>query len=292
MRFALSTHLFHNERLEAAHLEAIAAQGFTSVEVFATRSHFDYHDRGRVHEVRGWLERHGLTAGSLHGPICESFRDGVWGRSYSNASIDSARRQEAVDEARAALEAARILGCAYVVVHLGLPAGQAGAAGDNDRRAAQKSLEDLVAAAGDLGVRLAVEVIPNDLSTPAALDHLLDADDGPDLSTTGICLDLGHAHMMGGVVDAAETLAGAVIATHVHDNNGREDRHLVPGQGSIDWPMALTALWKIDYRGPLVFEVADHGDTGGVLQRVVGARARLQAILDDLAAPMPFAENP
>jgi sugar phosphate isomerase/epimerase len=292
MRFALSTHLFHNERLDAAHLEAIAAQGFTDVELFATRSHFDYHDRGRVHEVRSWLERHGLAAGSLHGPICESFRDGVWGRSYSNASTDSVRRQEAVDEARVALEAARILGCGYMVVHLGLPAGQPGTAGDNDRRAAQKSLEQLAAAAGDAGIRLAVEVIPNALSTPDALGDLLDAEDAFDLATTGVCLDLGHAHLMGGVVDATETLAGAVIATHLHDNNGREDRHLVPGQGSIDWPMALTALWKIDYRGPLVFEVADHGDVSGILQRIVGARARLQAILDDRAAPMPYAENP
>jgi sugar phosphate isomerase/epimerase len=292
MRFALSTHLFHNERLEAAHLETVAARGFAGVELFATRSHFDYHDRARVHEVRGWLDGLGLIAESLHGPICESFHDGAWGRAYSNASVDPARRQEAIDEARAALAAARVLGCGCMVVHLGLPAGQAGPAGDNDRRAVHKSLEVLVAAARDAGVRLALEVIPNELSTPAALAALLDGDEELDAGTAGVCLDVGHAHMLGGVVDAAETLAGAVIATHVHDNNGREDRHLVPWQGSIDWPMTLTALWKIGYRGPLVFEVADHGDVSGVLRRVVGARARLQAILDDLAAPMPFAENP
>ena len=36
MEFALSTHLFHGDRLTRAHFEAIAALGFTRVELFAT----------------------------------------------------------------------------------------------------------------------------------------------------------------------------------------------------------------------------------------------------------------
>jgi sugar phosphate isomerase/epimerase len=62
----------------------------------------------------------------------------------------------------------------------------------------------------------------------------------------------------------------------------------VPPAGTIDWPAALTALWKVGYGGPLVFEVADHGDAAGVLSRLVGARQRLQAILSDLAQPFDF----
>ena len=44
MRFGISTHLFHSERLERDHLVEIAAHGFDSLELFATRSHFDYRD--------------------------------------------------------------------------------------------------------------------------------------------------------------------------------------------------------------------------------------------------------
>jgi hypothetical protein len=44
----------------------------------------------------------------------------------------------------------------------------------------------------------------------------------------------------------------------------------------------------VGYGGPLVFEVADHGDAAGVLSRLVGARQRLQAILSDLAQPFDF----
>jgi sugar phosphate isomerase/epimerase len=290
MRFGLSTHLFHNERLERKHLEAIAAAGFAAVEIFATRTHLDYHDRRRVLEVGSWLHDTGLAAVSMHAPICESFANGAWGRAYSNASMRAAVRQEALDETTAALDAARHLGCGMLVVHLGLPRGQKIPPDDNDATAARHSAEALAAAAREAGIRLAVELIPNTLSTSAALEALLGGD--LDLGDAGVCLDLGHAHLMGGVPEAAEALSGHIITTHVHDNDGKADTHLVPGAGNIDWPFALTALGKIGYAGPLIFEVADHGDAAATLRRTVGARTRLQAILDDLAQPLMFSEEP
>ena len=135
MTFGLSTHLFHAQRLERPHLETIKSHGFDLVEVFATRTHFDYRDQGRVAELGGWLRDLGLEAGSMHAPICDAFRGGQWGRAFSNASTTAASRQEAIDETKAALDAARELGCAFAVLHLGLPRGQKIPAGDNDASA-------------------------------------------------------------------------------------------------------------------------------------------------------------
>ena len=168
-RFGLSTHLFHNERLEQKHLDAIAAAGFTAVEIFATRTHVDYHDRRRVLELGAGLREAGLQALSMHAPICDTFANGAWGRGYSNASTRPAVRQEALDETKAALDAARHLGCRMLVVHLGLPRGQAIPADDNDTTAARHSVEALAEAAKAAGVRLALEVIPNPLSTADAI---------------------------------------------------------------------------------------------------------------------------
>jgi sugar phosphate isomerase/epimerase len=286
VNFGLSTHLFHDQRLERSHLETIKAHGFDLVEVFATRTHFDYRDRSRVGELRDWLGDLGMSAGSMHAPICDSFRGGQWGRAFSNASSHGPSREEAIAETTAALDAARELGCAYAVLHLGLPRGQKLPPGDNDPAAVRRSLEALAQAAQASGVRLAIEVIPNELSTPAALTDLLGGD--LEIGDTGVCLDFGHAHMMSGTVEAAETLAGHLLATHVHDNNGRSDDHLVPFAGTIDWPTSLMAMQKVGYAGPFVFEVADHGDAASVLTRTVGARRRLQAILDDLVRPLDF----
>jgi sugar phosphate isomerase/epimerase len=286
-RFGLSTHLFHGERLDGRHLETIRRHGFDYVELFATATHFDYRDPARVREIRDWLRGAGLTPGSMHGPIFDSYGSGAWGRPYLNASMSPAARQEAIDETRLALDAARELGCAALVLHLGLPAGQ-GAGADNDPTSARRSLDAIAEAAHGTNVRLALEVIPNALSTPPELLRWMHDDSG--LDDHGVCLDFGHAHMMGGVGEAIETLSGHIITTHVHDNNGREDSHLVPFAGSIDWPESLASLWKIGYAGPLVFEVADHGDADGVIARLVGARARLQSILRDLAQPFDFDE--
>ena len=86
-------------------------------------------------------------------------------------------------------------------------------------------------------------------------------------------------------------LSGHVITTHLHDNRGGSDDHLVPFAGTIDWPATMTALYKIGYTGPLVFELPDHGNTDRVLRQAVTARERLQVILDELEVPMSFGEG-
>ncbi len=287
MRFALSTHLFHGERLTRTHLEAAKSHDFDDLELFATRTHINYADAGEIDRLGEWLNELGLSAGSMHAPICASFTGGRWGPAFSNAAADPARRQEAIAETTLAIGAAHRLGCGLIVVHLGLPRGQAVPPGDNDRRAVQRSLEQLQETASRSNVALAIELIPNNLSDPPALLEWLDGD--LEL-TAGVCLDVGHAHLMGGAPEAAEALAGHVTTTHVHDNRGTDDDHLVPFAGTIDWPSTLAALWKIGFDDRLVFEVADSGDAAGVLRRTVGARARLQAILDDLSAPFEFGQ--
>ena len=288
-RFGLSTHLFHGERLTERHLARMSSHGFPLLEVFATRTHFDYHNPNAVAEARRWIDACGLTAWSLHAPICDSFVGGVWGRAYSNATTNAAGRKEAVDETHTAISAARDLGCSVVVLHLGLPQGQPIPVGDNDARALSRSLEPIAEACTSAGVRLALEVIPNDLAVPGALLDWLEGD--LELGDAAVCLDVGHAHLVGGSPEAAEVLSGHVITTHIHDNTGTSDDHLVPFAGSIDWPATMTALFKIGYAGPLVFELPDHGNADRVLQQAVAARGRLQAILDDLDSPMGFDEG-
>ena len=149
--------------------------------------------------------------------------------------------------------------------------------GDNHRGAALRSLQELAPVAAEAGVRIAVEVIPNDLSSPAALTRLLEED--LDLPEIGICFDFGHAHLMGDVTDALEALSCLLVTTHVHDNAGRRDDHLVPFAGSIDWDRAMMSTQKVGYEGPLMFEVAGTGDPQSVLRHAMKARARLEEML-------------
>ena len=275
-RFGVSTHLFHESRLAREHLVHIAAHGFDAVELFATRAHFDYHDEQAIGRLAQWLSDTRLDLHSLHAPIFEGIRNGRWVGSFSNASGDDTRRGAALAETRTALQVARRIPYRFLVVHLGMPSAEQPPPGDNRPDAARRSLEDIVVAAAEVGVRVAVEVIPNPLSGAAALVRLIeDQLDGIDV---GICLDYGHAHLMGDLGEAIEAVSGYLWTTHLHDNGGRRDDHLVPFAGTIDWNAAITETQKIGYEDVLMLEVADAGDPVEVLQRSARARERLEQI--------------
>lgn len=272
MRFGISTHLYHDQRLGRDHLAQIAAFGFEAVEVFATRSHFDYHDPAAIEALRTWLDETGLTLHGVHAPIADRFPT-AGATPYSIASADAAARQAAVREAELALAMARVIPFDTMVVHL----GTTGKGDANNRAGGSRALEEICRLAEPLGVRIAVEVTPNDLSSASALVTMLERDF--DTTQVGICMDFGHAHLMGDVADAVETAAEHLITTHVHDNRGREDDHLVPYQGTIDWPAALVTMQKIGYDGTYLMELASTGAPASVLEEARRARQRFERAL-------------
>ena len=273
-RFGVSTHLFHESRLTREHLADIAGHGFEAVEVFATRAHFDYHDPAAAAQLAEWLSDLQLSFHSMHAPIVDAMRGGKWVGGYSIASGDENRRKAALAEIAAALKVAATVPFTYLVVHLGIPDGQSAPANDNQPDAARRSVDEIVGLAGAANVRVALEVMPNKLSSAASICHLIEEQlDGLDV---GICLDYGHAHLMGDLGDAIETVSGHLWTTHVHDNDGRQDDHRVPFAGRIDWDAAIMETQKIGYDDVLMFEVADTGDPIEVLKRAVKARERLE----------------
>jgi sugar phosphate isomerase/epimerase len=275
--FGISTHLFHAERLTGDHLSRIAASGFDAVEVFATRTHVDYHDKATVEHLVRWLREAGLRLHSIHAPIVLSLINGQWGPPFSNATGDDAERLRAIQETAAALNLACDTGAQYLVVHLGVPTAQKPAPNDNQRDAARRSIEQIHALADPLGVQVALEVIPNGLSTAASLVSFIE--DELDLPRLGICIDFGHAQLLGDPVEAVETASGHIVTTHIHDNRGTSDDHLMPFDGVIDWTAALMSLQKVGYESTFMFEVANHSTPDEMLQGAARVRRRFEAIL-------------
>lgn len=278
MRFGISTHLYHDRRLERDDLAQIAGYGFDSVELFATRSHFDYRDQASIERLAQWLDETQLTLNSVHAPITDRFGAGdQWSATYSTAAGDNARRQSAVQEAEAALQIARRIPFNVLVVHLGTPAAKNNP-GDNVRASAVRSAEEISRIAEPLGVRVALEVIPNALSSAASLVQMLERD-LESTTNAGLCMDFGHAFLTGDVPDAVEVSAEHLIATHVHDNHGRDDEHLVPFLGAIPWDEVLVTMQKIGYEGTYLMELANTGSPAAVLEEARRARQRFEKAL-------------
>lgn len=274
--FGVSTHLYHGERLRREHLIEIASHGFEAVEVFATRSHFDYHDTAAVQSLGQWLQDASLQLHSVHAPIVDSLVNDKWGRAYSTATRDNNARQVTLHEMEAALDIARHIPFRFFVLHLGLPLAQHPGPDDNSRDAAVRTIEHVHGLAEPLGVTLALEVMDNALSTTAALVELLENDlDGLDI---GLCMDVGHAHMLGDTADAIEVASEYLVSTHIHDNRRQKDEHLVPFEGSIKWGATIMELEKIGYDGVLLYEVRNTDSAAQVLERCVRARTKLEGL--------------
>ena len=77
------------------------------------------------------------------------------------------------------------------------------------------------------------------MATPANLKNFLER---TRLTNIKLCFDVGHAHLEGGVTAGLETARELVVTTHVHDNHGERDEHLLPYEGTIAWTAVVLAL--------------------------------------------------
>ena len=96
------------------------------------------------------------------------------------------------------------------------------------------------------------------LSTPEQILRFVKMIDSPYMR---VCLDTGHCSVFGLSPADAVRLFGKdyLRALHVHDNDGRADRHMLPGQGVIDWEDFARALAEVGCECPVSIETSVSG---------------------------------
>jgi sugar phosphate isomerase/epimerase len=287
MQSGISTHVFFQHRLHPGLLDALHAAGAQTIEVFAARHHFDYSDTPAVREMAAWFRSNDVRA-VMHQPIYVT--DG--GRDYSSGDSaqwsrhvapnlnllapEKTHRIAAMDEVKRALESAEQVPFTAMVMHLGLKDAEW------DETAIEHSLtaiEHLKAFAAPLGVRLLLENLQNDVTTPEHLQHILKVGH---FDSVGVCLDVGHLHLSmpandapqdSGVGAAVELLGSRIAQVHLHDNHGAfaqstalnnnadmKDEHLWPGDGSIDWTAVSPALAALPATTAGILEIVSDRD--------------------------------
>ena len=259
MQPGISTHVFLSQRLHPGLLDALKQAGARTIELFAARHHFDYADRAQLREIAAWFRDNGLNA-TLHQPIHNREQGENWSRHVSATlsliSPEKTRRIDAMDEVKRALESAEIVPISAATLHLGLK--------DDawDTRAIENSLtaiEHLKAFAHPLGVKILLENLQNEVTTP---EHLLEILNIGHFDNVGITLDVGHAHLASlgtpdtGIDHAFELLRPRIRQLNLHDNKGLRDEHLWPGSGEIDWPNVYRLASTLPADVPGIVEIA------------------------------------
>jgi sugar phosphate isomerase/epimerase len=238
----LSSYLFISKKLTPELLAQIAGAGFQALEIFATRSHFDYSTRADVRVMAMNLADHRLQLVSLHAPTSRDLnvhREG--GTPLSITEIERVRRIEAMDELKRVLDVAEDLPFSRFILHMG---GSRETADPRKRDAAFSSLEHLTLHAKHLGVTICIENTTSEMGDPAYLRAFVDE---TRLTRLRFNFDIGHAHLADRpesdrIAKSFEPLRNLTVSAHIHDNHGEKDEHLPPHDGTIDWPSALTLL--------------------------------------------------
>ncbi len=254
---ALSTHIFLRQRLHPGLLDTLARGGAQAIEIFGARQHFDYSSRQHVKEIADWFRSSTVAPHSMHAPIYADSDMGRGGMPAINVlHPEKSRRIDGMDEIKRAIEAAETLPYSYLVLHIG---DRDSEWNDHALEYALTAIEHLKAFAAPLGVKLLLENIQNEVTTPANLAEILRVGH---FSNAGVCFDIGHANLMQGVDATMEALLPLIGSTHLHDNQGDRDTHLWPGDGNIAWEPAMAALKGAPGAPAALLEIHhDLGDT-------------------------------
>lgn len=109
-------------------------------------------------------------------------------------------------------------------------------------RVARASLEEIYARAEELDLHINLENLPyGKWMLGHSLEELKILSEGFEPRTWGLCYDIGHGFISG---HQDEFLGSSHLITniHAHDNHGKEDSHIVPGQGEIDFKRIAEAM--------------------------------------------------
>jgi sugar phosphate isomerase/epimerase len=281
MQRILSTYLFVSKKLTRELLGQVRDAGFQAVEIFATRSHFDYATKAEVQAIARALADHQLQLSSLHAPTSRDVsvnREG--GVPLSVTEVERVRRIEAMDELKRVIDVAEDLPFPRMILHMG---GSREAADPRKRDAAFSTLEHLALHARHVGVTICLENTTSEMGEPAYLRSFVD-----ETRLTGLRFnfDIGHAHLADGeeagrIVRSLEPLKDLVASTHIHDNHGEKDEHLPPYDGTIDWAEAVKALKTIPGEVPLTVELKEKtGPEAQTLMEQISAGAKALARLE------------
>lgn len=215
-------------------LEMIKQAGFN-----ATCLWFGHEEKmvadGLADEMPGLVRGMGLVLDNIHAPFWDHYL--LWSES-----------QDAMAKIRKELETT-LLFCGKhhipnMVAHL--------ASGANFPPPSPSGLQlirDLVSQAENLGVTIAVE----NTKRPAYLEYIFSNIQSPNL---GFCYDSSHDFLpeqSRGL--ELEKWGDLLVTTHLSDNYGVNDDHLLPGKGTIDWQAIERYFPKNSYKGVLMLEV-------------------------------------
>lgn len=228
----------------------------------------DTDDRlGRIEATRQVLSELNLAMPQAHGHLAANV-----------AHRDERQRRAFMDILMADLDCCAQVGVKNVAIHPGVGDGYTTA--EQRRELIRMNVENfrrLADRAGEHRLRIGIENLADGFSMPgghmlgSSPPELLELIDAIDRPNVGVTIDTSHANIQQlDIPQAIRDFADRIFCTHISDNDGSSDQHLIPGIGRgrlIDWRAVMAAFADVNYEGIFNLEIP-------------GARAREPKMLD------------
>ena len=229
------------KELNAETFRAYAEAGIGYMEISMAAERYDDLDMKAAHALS---KEYGVELWSYHLPFSPFSR-------INPASPDAQTRAFTAGYFEKLMKAAADEGISRFVVHA---SGEPIAPADRDASMAyaMESLDALAEKAAKMGAVIAVEDLPRSCLGNCSDDmlRLLSAND-----KLRVCFDTNH--LLGeDHASFMEKTAKYFITTHISDYDFANERHWLPGEGKIDWPLVIDGLKKAGYEGVWMYEIS------------------------------------
>ena len=222
---------------------------YAALNLGESRCFFEDGWRDEIRRLDRLLKQNGLTCVMIHSPCYD-------------LTLSAENTDEGMEEAIfRSIEGASMLGAEIAAVHPRVYFSGGREDTEQSFKYNCRYYSPLVSEAERLGCMLGIENMPTfpgwDMTfytnRPSEHRRIIDFFDSP--AVCGVW-DFGHAYLANDdPAEALKTLGSRIKGTHVHDNHGKDDEHLTPLLGTIDWNSEMKALKETGFDGYLTMEL-------------------------------------
>ncbi len=260
-KFGISTTLDYTVAIRAQ-VDFIAGAGFDFISMGADLKHSRFTEPQLFRATLDYVRDKGLFIESAHAPF---------GDNYDLAHADTEMRKTAIAILESFCGQCADYDIPIVIVH---PHHYFSDSPDECLERASDSIKRLLAVKPQ-GVQIALENLPGAPSARifAQLMERFEA------SQCGFCYDSSHENISGRPFQLLEKYYNRLTTCHLSDNHGERDEHLIPGDGTIEWPQIRKFVEMAENMKNILFEVGTGKklteEPGIFINRAMGAARKI-----------------
>lgn len=214
--------------------------GITHMEISPAMNQYGKHDEMDYKEIESWAKKYEVCLWSYHLPFSNPYI----------SSLEKEARQSGLEYHSELIAKGAEIGIRTFIIH---PSTEPvmDETRSEQMKYSKEGLAELAERAKKCGAVIAVEDLPRSCLGRNSDEILELISAHPELR---VCFDTNHL-LKESNLDFLQKVGSKIITTHISDYDYIDEKHLLPGEGQIDWNQLYEAFKAINYNGVWLYEL-------------------------------------